>query len=231
MALAAFLGRRGQMKEALDQYESLWVDTKEPELLAKISMQTFLAASDKDPSSGDPAQLSRVAGWLERALTKNPKSTILPLGLGNIRELQGLYPEAEELYKQAITNGDRGGISYNNLAWLMALKDGETKAALEYVNQAIGLKGPTSDFIDTRGMVYLSAGDKKLAIKDFENAVARDPSPAKLFHLAQAYLEVRDVEKAKRAFTEAKTKGLVPSALHRLEEPVYHKVVDELGMK
>jgi hypothetical protein len=39
------------------------------------------------------------------------------------------------------------------------------------------------------------------------------------------------MEKAKRAFTEAKTKGLVPGALHRLEEPVYHRVVGELGMK
>jgi tetratricopeptide (TPR) repeat protein len=115
----------------------------------------------------------------------------------------------------------------------MTLKDGKATAALEYVNQAIGLQGPRPDFLDTRGIVYLAIGDKQRAIADLKNAVAGDPkrSPAKLFHLAQAYLEVQDREKAKRTFTEAKTNGLAPSALHRLEEPVYRRVVTELGMK
>lgn len=227
MVLADFLGQRGQVKEALDLCEPLWPITRNPELLARLSIKTIFGASD----SKDATQVSRVAGWLERAMEKNPKSATLPLGLGNLREHQGLYPEAEELYKQAITNGDREGISHNNLAWLMTLKDGKATTALDYVNQAIELKGPTADFLDTRGIVYLAAGDKQRAIKDLENAVALDRSPARLFHLAQAYLEIQDKEKAKRAFAEAKTKGLGPKTLHRLEESVYRKVVDELGMK
>lgn len=232
MLLAEFLGRRGQVKEALDLCEPLWLNTKQPDLLAVVSIRAVFGASDSTvPNSHDPTQVSRVAGWVERALAKNPKSATLPLGLGNIREQQGLYPQAEELYKQAITNGDRGGVSHNNLAWLMTLKDGKATTALEYVNQAIGLKGPTADFLDTRGVIYLAAGDKQRALKDLENAVAIDPAPAKLFHLAQAYLAAHDKEKAKRAFEAAKTKGLVPSKLHRLEEPVYRNVVKELAMK
>jgi tetratricopeptide (TPR) repeat protein len=232
MALADFLRRRGQLKQALDLCEPLWLDTKEPEQLAILSLKAVLpAGGSKVPNAEDRAQLSRVAGWLQQALAKNPKSTTLPLGLGNLREQQGLYPEAEELYKQAITNGDREGISHNNLAWLMTLKDGKATAALEYVNKAIGLKGPTPDFLDTRGIVYLTTGDKQRAIKDLEAAVAGDRTPAKLFHLAQAYLEVHDKERAKRIFAEAKTKGLVLGTLHRLEEPSYHRVVNELGMK
>jgi cellulose synthase operon protein C len=234
MVLADFLGRRGQVKEALDLCEQLWPNTKEPELLAKLSLRAvFTANGFKISKSADDAQVLRVVSWLERALRKKPKSTILLLSLGNLREQQGLYAEAEEAYKQAITNGDRGGISHNNLAWLMTLKDGKAAAALEYVNQAIRLQGPNADFLDTRGIVYLAVGDKQRAIADLENAVAGDParSPVKLFHLAQAYLEVHDREKAKRTFTEAKTKGLVPDTLHRLEEPVYRRVVSELGMK
>lgn len=238
--LAGFLGRRGQVKEALDLLEPLWANATNPGLLAMESMKVVLGASvTQNPSSQDPTQISRVSGWLERALAKNPKSEILALDLGNIREQQGLYAEAEELYKQAVTNGTRGGVACNNLAWLMTLYDGKATAALEYINQAIELGGPTSDFLDTRSVIYLALGDNQKAIKDLEGAIKdlestakADPAAsAKLFHLAQAYLAAHDKEKAKRAFEAAKAKGLVASKLHRLEEPVYRNIVKELGMK
>ena len=87
------------------------------------------------------------------------------------------------------------------------------------------------DFLDTRGIIYLTAGDKQRAIQDLEDAVAGDPAPDKLFHLAQAYLEVHDKEKAKQNLEKAKSKGLVPSKLHPLEVSAYSKVVTELGLK
>jgi tetratricopeptide (TPR) repeat protein len=233
MALVAFLGRRGRVKDALDRCEPLWRTAEDPEVLAALSFGVlFASGNSKDPSSKYPAQLSRVADWLEQAVAKNPKSTPLLLRLGNLREQQGRYPEAEELYKQAIANGDRGGTSHNNLAWLMTLKDGKVKEALVLINQAIARKGPQlSAFLDTRGVVYLTAGEKQRAIKDFEDAVAGDPTPDKLFHLAQAYLQVHDKEKAKQTLEKAKSKGLGPSTLHALEVPAYDKVVTELGLK
>ncbi len=232
MWLAAFLGRRGRVKEALDLCEPLWKAAREPEVLASLGFGAlFATSSSKDPKFRDPAQVSRVADWLEQAVAKNPKSPALLLELGNLREQQQRYPEAEDLYKRAIANGDRGGVSHNNLAWLMVLKDRNGTAALEYINQAIGLKGRMPAFLDTRGIVYLTTGDKKRAIQDLEDAVAGDPTPDKLFHLAQAYLEVHDKEKAKQNLEKAKSKGLVPSKLHPLEIPAYGKVVTELGLK
>ena len=231
MSLIAFLGRRGRVKDALDLCEPLWKAAREPEVLARLSLGVLFAASNsKAPNSKDPAQISRVANWLEQAVAKNPKSTTLLLGLGNLREQQARYPDAEDLYKRTIANGDRGGISHNNLAWLMALKDRNGTAALEYINQAIGLKGRMPAFLDTRGIIYLTTGDKERAIQDLKDAVAGDPAPDKLFHLAQAYLEVHDKEKAKQNLEKAKSKGLVPSKLHPLEIPAYGKVVAELGL-
>jgi len=233
VALIAFLARRGRVKDALDLCEPLWKAGREPETLARLSFGALVAASNsKVPNAKDPAQVSRVADWLEQAVAKNPTSTTLLLGLANLREQQGRYPDAEKLYKRAIDNGDRGGISHNNLAWLMAFEDrnGMT-AALEYINQAIGLRGRMPDFLDTRGIIYLTAGDKQRAIQDLEDAVAGDPAPEKFFHLAQAYLQVHDKEKAKQNLEKAKSKGLAPSKLHPLEVPAYGKVVAELGLK
>ncbi|MGO9469895.1 MAG: tetratricopeptide repeat protein [Isosphaeraceae bacterium] len=232
MALIAFLGRRGRVKDALDLCEPLWKAARDPEVVARLSFGVLFAVSNsKAPNSKDPAQVSRVANWLEQAVAKNPKSTTMLLGLGNLREQQQRYPDAEDLYKRAIASGDRGGVSHNNLAWLLALKDRNGTAALEYINQAIGLKGRMPDFLDTRGIIYLTAGDKQRAIQDLEAAVAGDPAPDKLFHLAQAYLEIHDKEKAKQNLEKAKSKGLVPSKLHPLEVPAYGKVVTELGLK
>ena len=53
------------------------------------------------------------------------------------------------------------------------------------------------EYLDTRGVVYLGLR-RQDAIDDLEKAVAADPSPAKLFHLAQAYLGAKNKEKAKQ---------------------------------
>jgi tetratricopeptide (TPR) repeat protein len=231
LALAKFLGRQRQIDKALDVCEPLWATTREPEVLAATCIEVLYADEKLAP-----AHLDRVSGWVEQALAKpaalTPRSKhLLLVGLGNIRERQGNYQKAEELYESAIREGDRDGTSRNNLAWLMTLKDGREKgkgkAALEYINEAITLSGPRADFFDTRGIVHLNVGDLQLAIADLEKAVALDPSAPKYFHLAQAYHEIKDKEKAKENLEKAKSKGLTPNGLHPLEQPAYDKLINE----
>jgi len=227
MGLAAFLGRRGKVKEALDLCAPLWPTTREPELLAVLCLGVVLRPNHP----ADPAELKRVIDWETQALKQFPQSTTLMVSLGNLQERQGLYQEAEALYRRAIEQGDRNGVSHNNLAWLLALTDGgNLKDALEYVNRAIDLKGPTPDFLDTRGIVYLARGENQNAIKDLEKAVAGDPSPAKYFHLAEAYLKANKVAEAKKNWEAANIKVWEQSGLHALEQTAYNKVRGELGM-
>ena len=210
LELAKFLGRQHMIKEALEVCEKLWLTSREPELLAATCIEVLYA-----DDSLDPAHLNRVSSWIEQALAKpamlNPKSKhLLLVGLGNIRERQGNYPQAEALYENAIKEGDRDGTSRNNLAWLITLKDGKRKgrAALDYINEAIKLSGPRADFFDMRGVVYLNTGDLRLAIDDLEKAVALDPSAPKYFHLAQAYHEFKDKQKAKENLREGAEQGI-----------------------
>ena len=225
LMLAAFLGRHDRSKAALDLCEPLWADSAEIDLVARTSIEALFPSS-KTP---DKALMDRVAGWFDKALAKTADSTTLLVGLGNLRERQGLYPEAQALYSRAIQLGDKAGISLNNYAWLMALKDGKGKDALEYINQAIAIKGPLPDFLDTRGVVYMKSGDSQRAISDLENAIAADPTPSKFFHLAQAYLEINNKEKAKQSLDSARGKGLTLDGLHPLEQSAYRRVVSELG--
>jgi tetratricopeptide (TPR) repeat protein len=229
LELAKFLGRQHMIKEALDVCEKLWPTSREPEVLAATCIEVLYA-----DDSLDPAHLNRVSSWIEQAVAKpamlSPRSKhLLLVGLGNIRERQGNYPQAEALYESAIKDGDRDGTSRNNLAWLIILTDGKRKgkAALDYINEAIELSGPRADFFDTRGVVYLNTGDLRLAIDDLEKAVALDPSGPKYFHLAQAYHEFKDKQKAEENLEKAKNKGLTPNSLHPLEQPAYDKLLKE----
>jgi Tfp pilus assembly protein PilF len=154
----------------------------------------------------------------------------LLVGLANVREQQGRYQDAETLYHRAIEQDDHDGVSCNNLAWLTALKDNKPIEALGYINRAIALQPSQPDFLDTRGIVHLTAGDIPSAMSDLTKAVAIDPAPAKLFHLAQAHLAAKDKEKAKQYLDAARTKkGFTPSDLHALERPAYDKMLNDLG--
>ena len=152
------------------------------------------------------------------------------VGLGNLRERQGDYQKARELYLLAINEGEHEGISLNNLAWLTALKDRNFKEALNYANQALARKPDQADYLDTRGVVYLKARNRQLALDDLLKAVEIDPSsPSKLFHLAQAQLDNNDKEKARQSLKMAKTKGLTSNSLHALERKDYQEWLNKLG--
>ena len=102
------------------------------------------------------------------------------------------------------------------------------------IDNAIKLVGPKPNYLDTRGVIYLGLKQTQDAIKDLEMAVEADPSPAKLFHLAQAYLQANNKEKAKHCWKDAREKkldqlGYGPGGLHPLEQSAYQKVLIELG--
>ena len=227
MGLAAFLGRRGSVKNALDLCEPLWPTTREPELLAVLCVGVVMQPNN----NAGPAELKRVIDWLTQALKQYPQSTTLMVSLASLHERQGLFQQAEALYRRAIVQGDPNGISYNNLAWLLALKvDGNLKDALEYVNRAIDLKGPRPDFLDTRAIVYLAKGENQSAIDDLEKAVAGDPSPSKYFHLAEAYLKANKLAEAKKNWERAANIKGWERGLHALEQTAYDEVRDKLGV-
>jgi len=231
MAYAAFLGRQGRIKEAIDVCEPLWDAAPNPEILVPTVIEALFPAK----AEPDDAQVERVSQWIDRGIKQNSKSTLLLIALGNIRERQKRYAEAEDLYRQVIKQGGNDVIPLNNLAWLMALKGDKGNVPLDLINRAIALRGPIPEFLDTRAIVYLTNGESKKAIEDLEDAVAIAPTATKYFHLAQAYLEAsnkdaakQNLDKAKQNLDKARTKGLAKGNLHPLELTAYQQVISAL---
>ena len=176
------------------------------------------------------AQVERVFAWFEADQKANPQVAFYRIGMGNLYERLGEDTKAEEQYRAIVNNNDREGIASNNLAWLMALRhEGKSNDALDLINRAINLRGPIPDFLDTRGVVFISGGQNARAVDDFQQAIKVQPTASKYFHLAQAYLKLNDLEKAKESLKLARTRGL-PNGLHRLELAAYKEVINKLGM-
>ena len=208
------------------------------ELAAATSVSLIIS----NPASD--LHVTRVTERLEQAIKQKTDSAFLKVGLGNCRELQARFDEAMSLYKDVIdkASGNAGAspngkslvaTSYNNLAWLLALKENKGKDALVDIDNAIKLAGPLPDYLDTRGVIYLNLKQTQDAIQDLETAAKADPSPARLFHLCQAYLQANDKAKAKQYWDDAKNKNLdfgsAAGGLHPLEHSAYQKVISELG--
>ncbi len=225
--LAIHLARRGHVKEAIDNCERLWGDKarREPVIAACVE----ILCSPKTPV--DAEQARRVVGWLERARGEGPPSPVLLVGLASLYERLGDYPRAEEVYRAAVRADERGDMAANaanNLAWLIAMRGDERNEALQLIQSAIQLRGPIPEFLDTRGMIFLKAGQRDRAVEDLEKALKGAPSPPKYFHLAQAYLEVNQKEKARQALEAGRSQGL-PDGLHPLEQTAYNRVTSALG--
>ena len=196
LMLASYLGRRGKTKEALDECERLWKETTNPE---EQLVQSTLGVLFSPSGQRDPAQVERVADWIQKGMEQNPKSSNFTIASARLCELRGRWKEAEALYRQVIDQGEGNGqsrnnlacdLALNNLANLLALRSEKGTGALELVNRAIAHRGrfPIAELLDTRGVVYMKMGDSQHAIEDLDRATTLDPTGPKYFHFAQAYL-------------------------------------------
>ncbi len=227
LALAVLLGRQGRVNEALDHCEQLWNATTNPEELVKGTLDVLSFPG------GDRAmtQFDRVASWMEKGLEKQPKSPLLVIGLAGIRERQGRFQDAEAVYAQGVQQGQNNATVLNNLAWLMALRNGDENKALDLINRALKLGGPIPELLDTRGVINTKLGKSKSAIEDLTKATTLDPKGPKYFHLTQAYLQAGNKQAATESWAKARSRGLTPEGLHALEVSAYQQVLGELGTR
>lgn len=225
LPLALFLARRGRIVDAVNLCESLRSDPAQREIAGAIAVQ--VVCDSAHPLNLD--QVRRVLAWYQGATPGGEYRSVNPvLCLGNLYERMGDYTRAEEAYRRVVQSNDAEGIASNNLAWLLALRGGRGLEALDLVNKAIRVRGALPEFLDTRGVIYLKMGEKRRALSDLEATARASASASKFFHLAEAYLSLDEMEKARKALEAGKSRGL-PAGLHVLELADYRKIAGQLG--
>jgi cellulose synthase operon protein C len=223
LELVGYLARLDHVDDALDLCEALWGELPDP-VVARASVAVLRATRpNADQVARVEARLTQGAG--ESFASPNP----VRLQLADLRDLQGRYEEAVELYSQCVQENDRNVVALNNLAFLSALLGQGNSRALEAANKAIRLAGPAGALLDTRGVVYTALGETEKAIRDLKQAAFEDPSPEVRFRLAYAYWRQGDEADARRIFQEARQDGLTSADVHPLEVEAYEQLVKAVG--
>jgi tetratricopeptide (TPR) repeat protein len=222
--LISGLARQKSWQEALDLCERAWQSCP-PEVIGGLSVAVLRGAR----ANGE--QCARVERRLRTALQANPKATNLALQLADLLELQGRPDDAEAEYRRALERDGRNVRVLNNLAWLLAQKQGKGSEALTLINQAIEVAGPKADLLDTRAVIFLALKKSDEAITDLQTAIADAPSGFRYFHLARAQVLAHNREAAEEAFRQAVGSGLMMEQLHPAERVAYREMAREFEIK
>jgi tetratricopeptide (TPR) repeat protein len=229
---AAFLGRRGRVKQALDECErAKEKGAKEKGMPEEAATTAVAVLGSGNPDGKDfPAQCKRVEDWLRAEIDKgnNPPAYLSLLAL--YYDQRGDYRQAITFNREALRRSPNNIIVLNNLAWLLALKEGNGEEALQLIEKAVKLVGPLPALLDTRGSVLLALGKSRQAIPDLSQAVALRPTAEGYFRLARA-LWPENQAAARNAFEHAQGLGLRPENLHLLERGEYQPWLEKFAAK
>ena len=225
LMLISNVARQGRIEEALALCRKAW-ETCPAESVGRVCVAVLRTGK------ASKSQIGLAEAQLLAAIDKSPDSLALQMHLADLRDFQGRYDEAQQIYEAVLMKNPYHVTALNNLAWLIAMRGQNPGLAVKYidfaVNQADKLVGPLSELLDTLAVVNLRAGKNREALVDMKKAaeLAAEPGPMLYFHLAEAQLANGQTHDANRTFEKAKS--LTEEDFHPLEAPTFRKVAKAL---
>lgn len=202
---AAFLGRRGRTREAVELLASVIGEFPFTRILGAV--QTILSNGSPSP---DPDVVQRVNAILERARRENPDNLEIEFRGAWIAERIGHPAEAEAIYRKLLAVGElddqESARVAANLAWLLATKETAQEASA-LIDRAIKELGPDSELLDTRSMIRVLNGQPVRALEDIRTAIIQ-PTPLRQFHLAIIEAANGELPEARAALAASIAGGL-----------------------
>ena len=179
----------------------------------------FEAAYDQKPSSNLVRDLAHaymsnrqydkaidlMSGWLE----ENNNDTLAEWLLADVYLLAENYEQSAEHYGRLLeTNGDNIAL-LNNLSWSQ-MKLGQIDAARQTISRARQLAPLDPNILDTEGQILLKANEFDEAIRALQKAADFAPQSLEIkFHLAKAYHETGDRDRAVSLLREIREDGRI----------------------
>jgi cellulose synthase operon protein C len=231
--LAAFLGEHGDIDEAFDLLEK----ARRTDPLVEVVRAGIQVLRQRQTEAGKQ-HYAKIAEWIKVGLEDDPNSDDLQLHSAELLDVEGRYKEVADRYRAYIARTDineqRRAVAKNNLSFVLIIapqKAGDADEALQLVNDAIAVFGPTSDMLDTRGMAYYAKGDYRKAITDLKAAIEDSASAVKYFHLALAQFQNEEKGPAAASLKKAKELKLDEGQLAKAERPWLKKLVNDVGVQ
>jgi tetratricopeptide (TPR) repeat protein len=226
--LARCVGMYGNLDEAFSLLETA-AKHHPPRVLLLYGIE-ILRARKTDAQEKHFAKLGQ---WFAAARQAEPGDVQIESIVGDMWEIRGDLDKAEAVYRKLLARTDldptfRAGIG-NNLAFILSTQRKNTDEAVKLIDDAMKVYGPSSDLLDTRGVVYLAAAKPDKAASDFKEAVLV-PSAMKWVHLAFAQHDLKDDSGAVVSLKKAQEMDLKRQDLYDAEWIRYEKLARDLGL-
>lgn len=230
IAMASYLGRRGDIDRAFVLLEEA---RKNQPMIEILPCALEALRGHRDMATKEKFKM--LEEWVGTGLKGEANPQQIKLLLAELYDLQGRYPEVISTYRDILAdeeaNAYQKALVKNNLAFVLAITKESPLAlaeALKITDEAIRVLGPTSDLLDTRGLVYLSMAKSNEALADLRTAIAADASSTKYFHLAMAEKQAGNVEAARTALAKAVEMGIDANQFTSLEKANFEKLKTDL---
>jgi Tfp pilus assembly protein PilF len=226
LLVLAAMSRQKRYRQAYALCEKTWAAGQcPPEVVGGVSVGLLRVMNPTD------AQVETVEKHLLEAVTKKPKSVVLKMHLADLYDKRGQYDKSAEQYRKVLADEPNNVVALNNLAWLLATRDGDADKALEHITRAVNGMGRRADLLDTRGLVHLRRKDLSKALEDLKEASTDAPTPTRLYHLALAYHREGNTTRARELLAQAREKGLKVAGLHPIEQKQCQELLTKYSLR
>ncbi len=139
---------------------------------------------------------------LTALVSANP--TYLPghLLFAQLEMNEGKNAAAIEQFRKAVALDDKNAIALNGLAYLLA-ENHQPDEALKYAQKAKEIAPDNAAVADTLGWTYFQKGLYSMAVTNLQDAIAKENTARRRYHLAMAYLKAGDPKRARETLDVA----------------------------
>ena len=164
---------------------------------AMIESQLALVEIDTADARYDDAR-----NRLTRLVAAQPGNLVARLLFGQLEMAQANAAAATEQFRKAVELDERNAFALNALAYMLA-EARRPDEALKYAQKAKEIAPDNAAVDDTLGWTYFQKGLYTLAVTHLEDAIARDGTARRRYHLAMAYLKAGNPQRGRQTLEAA----------------------------
>jgi len=138
---------------------------------------------------------------LATIISRHPDNVAARMLLARVDVVDGNMPAAMEQYRKVVDSDPKNALALNNVAYI--LSDSKPDEALKYAQLAKQHAPENATVDDTLGWIYYQKGLYRLAVTYLQNAVDREDSARRKYHLAMAYLKAGDPQRGRQTLDAA----------------------------
>jgi len=190
--LGQFLSASGDRAAARGAFEA--AATAKPDLIT-----AKLALADLDTAEG---RWDDARNRLSAVMHAHPGNIPGHMFLAQLELAEGQNGAAIEQYRKVVAIDEKNVFALNGLAYLLS-ESKQPDEAIKYAQQAKELRPDNPAIDDTLGWTYFQKGLYAMAVTHLENAVSREGTARRRYHLAMAYYKAGDSKRGRETLNAA----------------------------